>query len=364
MPIYRDYTSNAFQEWKTGPVHAKINGKYPPATSPYQHHKRRVSPPLPGTSWYLSSTMPEMSYTIPTSVNNRLYSKLREELMGKTGELLTSMVEWKTSLDMITGRARTIYGAYLAVRRFQFKKAADLLNIATPGKFKNLSSKAARRKGLSPTGVWLEYWMGWAPLMGDIGLAIETLSGRPTVTKQHFSVGVVHNDRKVKKLQSSLIYTYPGYRWTNIELSFVYNCKLSAYGDVLVTNHNRYLANKMGFTNPVLTFWQLIPFSFIADWFVNVGQVLGSLTDFEGLAFTNTGTAQRIEVTATAKGVTWDGWSSSSVVPVKQDGIADLSDRRPGPLPSPRLEARMLDRLSLTRAATSIGLLTEIFLRK
>lgn len=364
MPIYRDFTSNAFQEWKSGPVHAKVNGRYPPATSPYQHHKRRVTPPLAGTPWYLSSTMPEMSYTIPTSVNNRLYSKLQEELMGKTGELMTSTVEWKTSLDMITGRARTIYGAYLAVRRFQFKKAAQLLNIATPSKFKNLSRKAARKKGLSPTGIWLEYWMGWAPLMGDIGLAIETISEWSPVPKRHFSVGVVHEDRKVKKIQSSPVYTYPGYRWTNIELSFMYNCKLSAYGDVEVINHNLHLANKMGFTNPVLTFWQLIPFSFIAEWLVNVGQVLGSFTDFVGLVFTNTGTAQRIGVTATARGVTWDGWSSGSVVPVNQDGIADLVDRRPGSLPSPRLEARILDRLSLTRAATSISLLVEIFLRK
>lgn len=284
--------------------------------------------------------------------------------MGQTGEMLTSTLEWKTSLDMISGRSRTIYSAYLAIRRFQFKKAAQLLNIATPSKFKNLSSKAAKKKGLSPTGIWLEYWMGWAPLAGDIGLAINTLTSKSATTVKHFSVGVIHKDSLRKKIQSSLIYTHPGYRWTNINLDFVYDCKLSAYGDVIVTNHNYHLANKLGFTNPVLTAWQLVPFSFIADWFINVGQILASLTDFEGLTFVNIGTARRVEITATARGVTWDGWSSGSVVSVKQDGIATLLNRNPGNFPRPRLEARMLDKLSLTRAATSISLLVEIFLRK
>lgn len=144
----------------------------------------------------------------------------------------------------------------------------------------------------------------------------------------------------------------------------MYDCKLSAYGDVIVTNHNYHLANKLGFTNPVLTAWQMVPASFIADWFVNVGQVLASLTDFEGLTFINTGTAQRVEITASARGVTWDGWSSGSTVLVRQDGTATLLNRNPGNFPRPRLEARMLDKLSLTRAATSIGLLVEIFLRK
>lgn len=364
MPIYQDYTSSAYRRFKSGPVNTKVNGKYPPSTSQYVYSEARVSPPYPQVPWYLSSTMPDMLVKRPTvSQSNKLYSKLREELMGDKGELLTSAAEWRTSLDMISGRVRTIYGAYLAVRRFRFKEAAELLNIAVPGKFKDLSGKAAKKQKLSPTGIWLEYWMGWAPLVGDIGLAVNTLTGRPPQSR-HFSVGVAYSNDDKTLVQSSVMYTHPGFRWTRIELKFEGKGKYSAYGDVTVTNHNRYLASKLGFTNPILTAWQLLPFSFMVDWFANVGTVLGSLTDFEGLAFSNTGTAIEYKVSAKAEGTTWDGYNSSSTIPVFQVGWSLYKERNPGSLPSPRLEIKMLDKLSLTRAATSISLLVEIFLRK
>lgn len=272
---------------------------------------------------------------------------------------MTSCVEWKTSLGMITSRATTIAAAFMAVKQLKFKKAGKILKVPA-NKIRRVESLK-----LSPTQVWLEYWMGWAPLAGDIGLAIETLTSRPSDI-QHFSVGVRREDQT---------YEYRGVtekvaRWYYITESRR-KISNSCYGDIVAVNHNYGLADKLGFTNPALTAWQLVPFSFIVDWFANVGQVLGSLTDFLGTSFSNTGEAMSSTVDANvsvlnvvAKHVGNGVFVPETRASLTQTGRMVVRERSPGPLPTPRLNVVMLDRLSLTRAATSVSLLREIFLRK
>jgi hypothetical protein len=54
-----------------------------------------------------------------------------------------------------------------------------------------------------------------------------------------------------------------------------------------VNNPNTLLMNQMGFINPASIAWEAVPFSFVVDWFANVGQVLNSATDFVGLSMKN-----------------------------------------------------------------------------
>lgn len=53
---------------------------------------------------------------------------------------------------------------------------------------------------------------------------------------------------------------------------------------VVVTNPNLWLGNKLGLINPLSVAWDLVPWSFVANMFVNIGQLLGSLTDLAGLS--------------------------------------------------------------------------------
>lgn len=359
MPIYSNISTATYRYYKTGDKNRKVGGKYR-RNSPYVCRMSRSTAPEPGMPNYLTPTSTYLyTTTIDQAVINRLYGKLREKLIGNRGELLTSTVEWKTSLDMISGRVRTIHGAYLAVRRFQFKKAARILSIKAPARYKNLTKAKAQKEKLSPTSIWLEYWMGWAPLCGDIAHAVKTITSVPEYSKKHFSVGVLANIKDGRTYAGDP--KDPSAYATYIRLDYTKKTRYSAFGDVMVINHNYDIANKLGFTNPALTAWQLVPFSFIVDWFANVGTVLGSLTDFEGLSFSNTGTAYKIECTASQRGYEWRNGARRRV---NQTGFSVLQARTPGDLPTPRLEVKMLDKLSLTRAATSVSLLKEIFLRK
>lgn len=358
MPNTSYYSDDYFWD-KIRSSNKKVKGKYI-ANTVYQFHTGRVYPTV-GTPYrrYYATTADLNPPAISTATNNKLYGKLREELIGPKGELLTSAFEWRSSLDMVSGRARQLGTAYLAVRRFQFKKAASILRIATPSKFKNLTKKQAQKKKLAPTAIWLEYWMGWAPLCGDIAHAIDTM-GKDPASIRHFRVGVTQDDSYNK-----VIVGYYGgpkdYARRTVAMSG--KSRFAAYGDVVAVNHNYNIATKLGFINPALTLWQVVPFSFIVDWFANVSTVLGSLTDFSSLSFANTGSARKFEGSITSDEIEENGLYGVTRK-CRCSASRLLLSRTPGSLPTPRLNVVMLDRLSLTRAATSISLLTEIFLRK
>jgi hypothetical protein len=50
-----------------------------------------------------------------------------------------------------------------------------------------------------------------------------------------------------------------------------------------ITNPNLFLANQLGLIDIALP-WKLLPFSFVVDWFINVEQVLSSVTDWYGVS--------------------------------------------------------------------------------
>lgn len=369
MPLartYENYIGTSSIRFRSGYV-ASPGEKFV-GNNPY-FHKRLYWTNPPEGSKAPSTIGALLNETGPSTEDyNKIYEKIREAIIGSKGELLTSVVEWRSSLDMISNRVVQLSRAYSAVKKLQFTKAAKILGLTRSQSKKVVRKVKPKDKNqFSPTSAWLEYWMGWAPLHGDIGHALEVLA-TPPPQSQKFSVGVgiirkysfvsINNssstgsDREIKTLGTT------GH--------------LGAYGNYKVTNHNLLVLNQLGFTNPALTAWQIVPFSFIVDWFTNVNQVLSSLTDFVGIEISRTGYGYTLGLTAGSDRVKrvlmpvvtygvprlWETYECHT------SGWATYNRRTPGSIKAPQLSVVMLDRLSLTRAATSISLLVEIFLKK
>ena len=126
---------------------------------------------------------------------------------------------------------------------------------------------------------------------------------------------------------------------------------------IKVSNPNVLLANRLGLLNPISVAWELVPFSFLIDWFVPVGNYLDSFTDFVGLEMSEQYT------TVAAAGTSHNGrhykdYSTLLVV----DLFAEHSYmRRTVGLTRPIVRWEAPLRLSATRAATAIALLISIF---
>lgn len=347
--IYVNRSTPTLREFRSGTVNPRKTGgwKTNNAYTSILHRGRYANTNVPPPTDAWATVQPT------TAVYNRLYAKVVDRVRGSASQGLTAAVEWRSSLEMITQRAIQLGQAYRHVRKLELAKAARVLGME-PRHAKKAQSRAARKA--SPESAWLEYWMGWAPLYGDIYNALDVLQ-RP-YPDEHFRTGFAFGNSPAPQVtgnpSSSVNYgrkDHKGYAY------------ISAYGKFRVTNHNLYRANQLGLINPATTLWEIVPFSFIVDWFTNVGQVLNGMSDFAGIELRETGIGL-YEV----GDVSWSGYngrydSKGKLVKDYFYGTVhfERKTRTPKTIPSPRLTLG-LPKLSLTRAATSISLLSSIFL--
>jgi hypothetical protein len=136
-----------------------------------------------------------------------------------------------------------------------------------PGALKRL------RKERQPlAGQILEYEFGWVPLVSDLKAALTTACDAvPDEWITSRASGVVNQSEKSTYTRSS---------WDG-------KCKISYNAQVLVSNPNLWLLNRLGLINPGVVAWDLIPWSFVVNMFLNVNTMIGSLTDEVGLTFKN-----------------------------------------------------------------------------
>ena len=129
---------------------------------------------------------------------------------------------------------------------------------------------------------YLEFHFGWSPLLKDIHDACEVL-------ESPFKAFHVHSSRTGSWPDSfNVSKTSNDGTWVTKETRdgrYLQTVKLQA--DLIITNPNTAMMQQFGIANPVAIAWELVPFSFVLDWFVNVGDYLNSLTDFVGVELKN-----------------------------------------------------------------------------
>lgn len=344
MPVYTNVSRTGFREYRSGEVSQR------PWNSNNRYRHDRSTWSGDGTSSVSVARIgPDQAAW------NALYERFRSRATGEGSQLLTAAAEWKSSHMMIARRAIALRKAYQALRRFDLPNVGHHLSM--PIRDRKLVEGKLRKtyRYTRPTEAWLEYWMGWAPMMSDINNAVHNICN--PYPDQKITVGLSRNydQRSESGSPSGSAYVVETTRQS---------VTIAAYGKMQVTNHNLFLANQLGLLNPAQTAWEVVPFSFMVDWFANVGKVLGSLTDFAGLSFRDTGTAMLSQVSFNRSGFfkEYDP-GSRSYVPKYFSGNAQGFEkvRNPGLIAPPRFSLTF-DRLSLTRSATSISLLVEAFI--
>lgn len=204
----------------------------------------------------------------PWSANDDLVliSKLREEVLGGDFDLGVFLAECPQAFKLIGDSALRLSRAYSLARKGNFKAAARLL---TDGK--GLSNRTAK--------TWLELQYGWKPLLQDIYGAmvyIDRQLGEPT-----FRASVT---RQLPDYDPVVTFWQGSYNGASAALA----CK-SSYG----VRRKRLLAllkpsgiNPMAVVDPATIVWEKLPFSFIFDWIVPVGNYLQGLQTRRALSGT------------------------------------------------------------------------------
>lgn len=196
---------------------------------------------------------------------------------GQTAKMLNLVQRFKAGVvDMkrsyareIADKIRSFRGrrdAEKALRRWQ-----DGLRDRHPGSYNPVPPKRGlvdRLSGLAANG-WCEFTYGWKPLISDIRGIAENV------------VGHVRNNDVIKvKVTREINVTRPN-PITIGGYSAVHDCKLTGftrvtYGIRLKPNWDEGLA-KWSSLNPLSVAWELIPYSFVVDWFLDIGSYMRNL---------------------------------------------------------------------------------------
>lgn len=271
---------------------------------------------------------------------NKCHGKFSSEV-SDSSQLANTMLEMNQTLTAFVDRAVQLRKFTVAVRRGDFSRAASLLDL----------SRAPRGVGLRKkwSDNWLEYHFGWEPLVKEIhstsaSLCRDFSPKRIRVTARSHDKNVVRN---VNSLNGTITRT-------SILSSVV------MAGELRITNPNVSLLSDLGLVNPASVLWEAVPFSFVVDWFANVGQVMSSWSMLAGKAVANSSTTvfQKIDWENASYGVVpgpidpplTGPWSTST-------GCYSLFVRRSAGITGPSLRVRPFKGFSVVRGATAVALL-------
>jgi hypothetical protein len=292
-----------------------------------------------GTDYVSASQIPSFSYS--TNMSDRLYNSVYEKFIGKVkkdaAELASTLATWTQARDMITDRATRLWKGVRAARKGDIRTLKALWG-----------KGAGVRANLKSTGGHvLEYSFGWAPLVGDIASAVAVLgAGIPPA--------YVKSRKKLAYSRDSGWVDFGAVLNREIKECFI---EWSLRSWVRVTNPNTLLLNELGLANSASVLWEVTPWSFVVDYFVNVNAFLASFTDLVGLEL------DRPNKTFFAKEHTdhyakWDTGFTRSYLPPHW-GADNVALWRTTGISGPTLALRLPWTMSVQRGATSVALLLQ-----
>jgi hypothetical protein len=169
-----------------------------------------------------------------------------------------AFAERNKTAQMLGDTMSSIARAYRHLRRGEWKKTCDELGIGRQ-----------KPRGNNVPKQWLGYQYGWKPLLSDVYGSVEALAKR---NNRDWRVTGKGNANSTEQVGDEFFGSAGGYR-------------VAAKGergvfvriDAIPENDLMRSFSQLGITNPLLIAWELVPFSFVIDWALPIGQFLDSL---------------------------------------------------------------------------------------
>lgn len=277
------------------------------------------------------------------SAYQRAFSRFREAIWGDAQTLFSvDVAERKQALKLVHNSATRIAVAAIHVKRGKWAVAAKALGL-------NGSPKGVSKvQGFADN--WLAYRYGWTPLVGSIYAGALALD-QPVGTSFAEGGALEYINKSYDEL------------YFKETISGVWRSRLKAR--VSVAEPTLATLNQFGVANPLLVAWELVPFSFVGDWFVDVGSYLENVSAFWGLQLDDLSLTEKFSVTddLTAVPRSYQVYTNVKVGQVlKQAGVRMKVQTKPVNPPLPDL--RVYNGLNTTRAIDAVALVATILKRK
>jgi len=204
------------------------------------------------------------------------------------------------------------------------------------------------------TSAWLEYKYGWVPLLSDVKGAAELCAQSFNDIRPTSVYGKAETVFTTKNVYSTQGLTGTAYGKANSKYKAV--CKFEVSSVV---------ADKLkqtGIADPLVLAWEMLPYSFVVDWFVPVGQYLSNLSAPFGIRFISGSLSYKCDMNILGTSVSNNTyWWIDSGFPVSYD-FAEVTRTVYTAFPSPQLPSLSLG-LTGHQITSGIALISQLFRR-
>jgi len=201
--------------------------------------------------------------------------QMAAKVRGSEFNAAIAIGEGPKALRMIENSALGVYKALRSVKRLDFNALKKQFGAPSKRYDRGLGDFTQQRNlGAKMTSLWLEFTYGWKPLLNDVDQGLRTLEAlaRKPIEKKY----VLRRSKRADLFD-----------WHPTHDIWLYSGAVARSRRRLALHMSAppSAAELTGFTNPASVAWELLPYSFVIDWFVPVGnylQALGEASILEG----------------------------------------------------------------------------------
>lgn len=234
-----------------------------------------------GTRSFGVASLPPWPNGLVSYMEDNLSTSAMNDLNNRKVNLAVSLAELQQTVDMLTDTVRAVKDVLDCVKRRRCGRLKKRWN----------ASNAAE--------LWLEYRYGWTPLVYDAyglyEIARDYIRDDPKrkYVKGRAKMGISAQDYHTDDTS----YVYGGAALnvpdpckesttlcgisTKSKYSGIYFAKYRI--DAVLKDDIYSWYSNTGVDDPLLLAWELLPYSFVADWFANIGNFLDSINAYDGL---------------------------------------------------------------------------------
>lgn len=285
--------------------------------------------------------------SVTPAMIDRAVTKALIKLKDQKINLGVAMAEAQMTADLVGSVGTRLAKLYRLVKQRRWNEAADFID---PG----------HRGGRKVPKSWLEFQYGWLPLLNDVNGAVKA-------TQDAAGIGncVVTVKAKESEEETWDEYYDPDQPLDRMRVRGMSDAGVTVRLDYEPDNDMLATFASLGLTNPAEIAWELVPYSFVVDWFLPIGNWLSVLDATVGYKFRSGSRSERHRYHETGKRMPYNQpgyvysdphWEGTDYL--RREVSLKRTVYATSPLP---VLPRPKNPLSLTHMANGLSLLSQAF---
>jgi len=260
--------------------------------------------------------------------------------------LAQAFAERRQTANLVAGTARRIAAGVNALRKGNV--AGALRALGSPSNRNKLSSRDIADQ-------WLEIQYGWKPLLSDVYASVDRLRKKDEDISRYIMTAKRTVTEKSSRTDTTVNADNVRVSTSHYERSYFVRLDYRVKHEVVAS------MSSMGVLDPLTLAWEVLPWSFVVDWFLPIGSYLGAVSATQGLAFLGGSKTLRDYIVTDA---TWSatGTRTKSLHATARSTEKSISRSVYVSSPTPKFPS-MKDPFSISHVANALALMRGSFRR-